>query len=219
MRRRVTHRVATLSAVVALASCLLINPASAVLQTADELLLPADVLEDLSLVLDEPPPDTAAPVGAECRAEADAHRATESRVVSTAAQRWTGARDRSVDNVVRVFDSVRAAKTFLRPYLDTDVSEECVESRLERGATIPGTDWHADDREGINVGKAPKAGFLAEGSYAIEDGERQLLNETILVRLGPAVVETSFTARREGFPEFARRLERIVREAGQQARS
>lgn len=200
------------------ALCLATLPAAAQ-EAADELLLPAGVLEDLSLVLDEPPPDTAAPVGAECRAEADAQRATEAQIVATAAQRWTGARDRSVDNVVRVFDSVRAAKTFLHPYLDTDVSEECVESRLERGATIPGTDWHADDREGINVGKVPKAGFLAEGSYATENGERQLLNETILVRVGPAVVETSFTARREGFPEFARRLERSVRGLVQQSRS
>lgn len=183
---------------------------------ANGLLVPVGVLEASSLAEDEPPVLTP-PLGGECTLVLAAQRATETNLVSSAGLGWTGPRDRSVDNVVRVFDTARAAKRFIRPYLDTDVSEDCVESRLERDAPVFGTDVHADDRS-VDVGDVPTAAFLAEGRYDARNGERQTLTETVIVRLGAAVVEASWTARRDGFAEYAHRFERalraIVRKAG-----
>jgi hypothetical protein len=123
-----------------------------------------------------------------------------------------------VETAVRVLDSTATAKQLFRPWLDMEVAEECVELRLEQDAPGFGSDLIADDRDGVDLGDVPLVAFLGGGTYETSRGSREVVNETIVARVGAAVVEASFTAAKSGFPEFARAVERALRRVVRDAR-
>lgn len=177
--------------------------------SADDLTLPQRLIESQALRAVAQPRFTP-PGGLDCIPEISAQSATADRVVGNVGRRWYGSRDRAASSAVLVFDTERSAKTFMRPILDTDRSEECVEYRLERDARRPG-DTLTDDRL-VDVGDVPTATFLSEGTSVDRRGvEQRTLTETIVVRVGAAVVESSWTARRDTFVRTAPRFERAVR--------
>lgn len=197
--------------VVALAVvCLSASAASAGTPAGEELLVPTRVLDRLGLLRSDatsiPLPDDPT-----CRHLAAAHERAVPVTTSTAFQRWSSD-DEIVQfaQTIRVFATEAAARAFVRTYRAEDPTEECVELLVEpQDPTVP-FDVHADDRQGVRLGRAIVVAYLAEATFTIDDEEIEAKAEVIIARKGVVVSDTLFLAPEDEFTTGARRVERAV---------
>lgn len=194
------------AAVVGLSSPATAGPAST---SPDDLLLPADTLEQIGVTPDDGA-ERPLPALPECSAIRRTTERSAVTVTSTAERRSTDRRgDVVVDEVVREFETPRAARTFVQPYRDEDPAEECVEAVVgelvaDRGVVL---DTFADDRT-VALGGAPGIAYLAEATYTDGDPELKVRAEQIVGRLSDTVVDVLVLAPERDFVEVATRVER-----------
>jgi hypothetical protein len=148
----------------------------------------------------------------ECSVIKRATDAAVDTVTASVSRRSTGQRHGVlIDEVVRFFDSPRAAKAFAEPYREEDPEEECVEAVLaellaDRGVVL---DTFADDRT-VELGRAIPFAYLAEAEYADGVRERKVRAEQIVARSGATVVDLFVIAPERDFVEVATRVERAL---------
>jgi hypothetical protein len=196
--------------IAAVAVFVLAAPASAgPAATPDELLVSDRTLDAVGLTAGEGV-ERVLPARPECSVIERATEAAAETVTATASRRSTGRRHGALlDEVVRVFDSPRAARAFAEPYREEDPEEECVEAVLaellaERGVVL---DTFADDRT-VELGRAIPFAYLAEATYVAGSRERKVRAEQIVARSGATVVDLFVIAPESDFVEVATRVER-----------
>jgi hypothetical protein len=177
--------------------------------TPDALLLSDGALDALGVEagdgVERPLPDRP-----ECSVIERATDVAADTVTASVSRRSTGQRHGVLlDEVVRFFDSSRAAKAFAEPYREEDPEEECVEAVLaellaDRGVVL---DTFADDRT-VELGRAIPFAYLAEAEYADGARERKVRAEQIVARSGATVVDLFVIAPERDFVKVATRVER-----------
>lgn len=190
---------------------LLVSPAGAGVPTAQELLVPARVLERLDLtqraVAEIPLPDDPT-----CRHLVAANEQAASTKASTAFQRWsTDDEEVQFTNTVRVFATEADARAFVRTYRLEDPTEDCVEAFLAPQDPTVEADIRADDREGVRLGHGVVVvPYLAQATFFPEEGEIEVKAELVIARKGATVSDTFFLAPEDRFGNGARIVERAV---------
>ena len=193
------------------AASLVATPAEAGVPTAQELLVPAAVLERLDLTARDAA-EVPLPDDPTCRHLVAATEQAASTTTSTAFQRWsTDDEDVQFTNTTRVFATETDARAFVRTYRLEDPTEECVEAFLVPQDPTVDADIRADDREGVRLGRGVVVvPYLAQATFFPEDSEIEVKAELVIARRGVVVSDTFLLAPEDRFANGARQVERAV---------